>query len=130
MGAKGFFGATRRHRRTARVAELIKARQGEIIRERRYGGRGLQPSPGRVVVTVRRGQLNDVFPAQLEAVIAAGYEPPHPLPHRCGPGVFFERTDELPRVEVTAFPSGTEFVEGFGDFVPEGHTGIVVDIST
>ncbi|MGI5498950.1 hypothetical protein [Lentzea sp. CA-135723] len=97
MGAKGFFGATRAHRRTARVADLIEARQGEVVRERRYGGRGLQPSPSRAIVTVRRGQINDVF---------------------------------LPRIEVTAFPSGTEFVENSGEFVPDGHTGIVVDIST
>ncbi|MFD4636000.1 hypothetical protein ACFWN2_01725 [Lentzea sp. NPDC058436] len=130
MGAKGFFGATRAHRRTARLADLIGARQGEVIRERRYGGRGPQPSPSRAIVTVRKGPINDVFPGQLDAVVAAGYPLPTPVPHRCGPGAIFERTDDLPRVEVTAFPAGTEFVEGGGDVVPDGHTGIVVDIST
>jgi hypothetical protein len=108
------------------VAEILGAREGTVVKDKRTGS--VLIPPGFVIVTIRRGEEDEVTEQLLVSAARAGY-----TGHRLVPGGpqrswEFQQQGGLPYLSVETFPAGKEFRGGGAGPIPAGHTGVVVSL--
>ncbi|MFC5106699.1 hypothetical protein [Kibdelosporangium philippinense] len=110
-------------RRIRPVVKALDARQGTVLKDRRYGGRMV--APGRGITALRQGTEEETVEQLLEAAARAGYGEHQVIINGRKRSLTFEPPDGLPFLWIEFFPAGTP-IRGRGrEPVPDGHTGIV-----
>ncbi|MFC0107022.1 hypothetical protein [Kibdelosporangium aridum] len=110
-------------RRIRPVVKALDARQGTVLRDRRYGGRLV--APGRGITSIRQCSEDEAVEHLLEAAAKAGYGEHQVIMNGRKRSLTFEPPDGLPFLWIEFFPAGTP-IRGRGPTpVPDGHTGIV-----
>ncbi|MBP2329985.1 hypothetical protein JOF56_010370 [Kibdelosporangium banguiense] len=109
------------------AARVLGARRGTVVQDYRAGD--LLTPPGLFIVTIRPGSEDEVTQQQLESASSAGYTGQKLVTG--GPQRYwtFARQEKLPSFSFETFPAGSMFRDGEGP-VPEGHTGVVVNLGT